>query len=485
MLPDLLSKLKNYVEFFNKADEECYSQIISNEHAYSFLSEQIPLIDLPDKTIEQTYYFRWWTLRKHWKETPVGHIMTEFLPPVPWSGPFNSINCAAGHHLREGRWLQDPSGWLKEYIQFWLDEHGDALNYTMWLISAVDDYLSLHPDAAFEKAILPKLVRLFEKTEEKHRHSCGLYWSNDGKDGMEYSISGSGIRPTLNSYLYGDATSIERIATRCGEIATAQRFHAFAISIKGKIDALLWDEDFYRTIPCAQADRLSDESRPAVNPKNCVNEEVGYIPWYFNLPDESKDGAFTKLTDEHCFLSPFGLTTADRSHPRYLFEHEHECLWNGYVWPFATSQTLTALSNLLHTRKNPFVNKDIYYRLLRQYAQMHRRQTENGKVVPWIDEVLHPETGRWSSRDLLKDDGWRLERGGYERGKDYNHSTFCDLVLSGLLGIEKKDGILRSSPLIPDDWNFFCVTNLPKGGRVIFDRDGTHYGYGQGLLIFQ
>ncbi len=73
----------------------------------------------------------------------------------------------------------------------------------------------------------------------------------------------------------------------------------------------------------------------------------------------------------------------------------------------------------------------------------------------------------------------------YERGKDYNHSTFCDLVLSGLLGIEKKDGILHSSPLIPDDWDFFFVTNLPNGGRVIFDRDGTHYGYGRGLLIFQ
>jgi len=54
---------------------------------------RIPLLDCPDKTIEKTYYYRWWTLRKHWKETPDGHILTEFLPSVGWAGPYNSINC--------------------------------------------------------------------------------------------------------------------------------------------------------------------------------------------------------------------------------------------------------------------------------------------------------------------------------------------------------------------------------------------------------
>ena len=49
----------------------------------------------------------------------------------------------------------------------------------------------------------------------------------------------------------------------------------------------------------------------------------------------------------------------------------------------------------------------------------------------WIDEDMDPFTGDWTARTLLKADNWNPGRGGLERGKDYNHSTFCDLVLSG------------------------------------------------------
>ena len=51
---------------------------------------------------------------------------------------------------------------------------------------------------------------------------------------------------------------------------------------------------------------------------------------------------------------------------------------------------------------------------------------------------LHDE-GTWISRSILN--RWRAEgknideiKGGKERGKDYNHSTFIDLVISGLIG---------------------------------------------------
>jgi len=27
------------------------------------------------------------------------------------------------------------------------------------------------------------------------------------------------------------------------------------------------------------------------------------------------------------------------------------------------------------------------------------------------------------------------DKGGVERGKDYNHSTFCDLIITGLVGL--------------------------------------------------
>ena len=47
--------------------------------------------------------------------------------------------------------------------------------------------------------------------------------------------------------------------------------------------------------------------------------------------------------------------------------------------------------------------------------------------------------GTWISRSILN--RWRAEgkkgvekKGNRERGKDYNHSTFVDLVISGLIG---------------------------------------------------
>src|ERR1044072_1837183 len=71
---------KHYIDRFNEEDNELYREYYPNEAAWSFLQSNIPLMDCPDKNIELTYYFRWWTYRKHIKLTPDGFIITEFLP---------------------------------------------------------------------------------------------------------------------------------------------------------------------------------------------------------------------------------------------------------------------------------------------------------------------------------------------------------------------------------------------------------------------
>ena len=69
----------------------------------------MPLFDCPDGDFEEIYYFRWWTFRKHIKQTPDGRVLTEFITPVSHAGPYNTISCAVGHHLAEGRWLRDQT----------------------------------------------------------------------------------------------------------------------------------------------------------------------------------------------------------------------------------------------------------------------------------------------------------------------------------------------------------------------------------------
>ena len=59
-------------------------------------------------------------------------------------------------------------------------------------------------------------------------------------------------------------------------------------------------------------------------------------------------------------------------------------------------------------------------------------------------------------------------------------------MLSGLLGIAVRDGRLTVDPLIPDEWDWFCVTNLPPyGGSVVYDRTGERYGLGAGMHLIE
>ena len=130
--------------------------------------------------------------------------------------------------------------------------------------------------------------------------------------------------------------------------------------------------------------------------------------------------------------------------------------------------------------------KDSFFKLLKQYAESHRRIRSDGKEVPWIDEVRHPLRDEWSCRKLLKDLGWLEWAGGRERGKDYNHSTFCDLIISGLVGVKYEDDNLTVNPCIPEEWEYFKLENLHFRGKtysVIYDKTGEKYHMGKGITL--
>ena len=108
----------HYVERFNSMEAETVQNVVPNSAAWSWMIAKVPLFDCPDDQFEETYYFRWWTYRKHIKQTPDGLVLTEFLQPVGHAGPYNTISCAFGHQLAEGRWLVDQQP-LDQYTLFW------------------------------------------------------------------------------------------------------------------------------------------------------------------------------------------------------------------------------------------------------------------------------------------------------------------------------------------------------------------------------
>ncbi len=473
---------RHYVDAFNRNDRETVVNHIPNASAWDWLGKNVPLFECPDQDLEEIYYFRWWTYRKHIKQTPDGFIVTEFLPPVPWSGKHNSINCPAGHHFYEGRWLHDPR-YLDDYAVFWFRKGGEPRKYSFWAADAMEARFMVQGDDRLPKELLPDLIANYEAWEKDHLDACGLFWQNDGNDGMEVAIGGSGCRATINSYQFGDAMAISRMAERAGQADLARTWREKAVALKQRMQEKLWDREaqFFKVLP-----------RGSTNLAN-VRELHGYTPWYFNLPDPDQSSAWKQLIDPQGFFAPFGPTTAEQRHPGFKVAYEgHECQWNGPSWPLATAVTLTALANLLNNYSQNFVGKEDYWKTFQCYVRSHRfRQLPPDLMErietrqPWIDENLNPYTGDWIARTLLK----QRRQPPDERGKDYNHSTFCDLVISGVVGLRPRaDDTIEVNPLLPQGmWDYFCLDRVLYHGRtltIVWDKTGQRYGRGEGLRVF-
>lgn len=481
--------LRNHVAAFNAKDHSHDGQMISNAAAADWMVANVPRFECPDKEIEEIYHFRWWTLRKHVKETPDGLVVTEFLPKVNWSGKHNTISCAAGHHFREGRWIRDRRV-LDDYAVFWFRKGGNPRRYSFWAADAVWQRALALGDFSLAADLLPDLVANYESWEKQRLEPDGLFWQIDDRDGMECSVAGQGHRgegkrATINSYMFGDALAIAAIASRAGRPEVAAGFRDKAARTRQLVLDRLWDKGagFFKVLPRGEGARLV-----------AVRELHGYTPWYFNLPPAGQgyELAWRQLMDPEGFHAPFGPTTAEQRHPDFKVSYQgHECQWNGPSWPFATSVTLTAMANVLHDYTQDVVSRKDYFDALKIYTKSHRLKRDDGTIVPWIDENLNPVNGDWISRTRLKswkDGTWDPGKGGVERGKDYNHSPYCDLIISGLVGLRPRaDDTIEVNPLLPDDtWDWFCLDGVPYHGRlltILYDKTGGRYAKGTGLRV--
>ncbi len=489
---------RSTIDSFARHDTETVVNFIPNEKAWEWMAENVPYFECPDKEIEEIYYFRWWTYRKHIRQTPDGFVITEFLPKVSWSKTYNTINCAAGHHLYEGRWIHDPQ-FLNDYGQFYFKKGGDpggtCKEYSNWLTDGIYARYLVNADKSFPVSLLSELVRNQEawdqdgapgkKWQKSRLLDNGLYWQIDSWEGTEYSIGGTGIRPPVNSYMYGNNVAIAHIAELAGDKALAEKYLRKAEKLKQLIQDSLWDAQsrFFKVRRNSQApiDQYKNQSAEKCDPGKLVSvrELFGYVPWYFNLPDKGKgyEADWKQLTDPNGFRAEYGPSVAERRHPGFKI-NERGCEWCGASWPYATSQTLTALANLLNNYSQQSVTGSDYFELLKTYTRSHHRKRQDGSVVPWIDESLNPDTGEWIPTE-----------GDPPRGKDYNHSTYCDLIITGLVGLRPRaDQIIEVNPLIPvGTWDYFCLDHVLYHGQIItilYDKTGKKYGKGKGLSVY-
>ncbi len=481
---------------------------------FDWYASNIPFFDCPDRDIKTTYYYRWDLLTKHltYGSPNSGYSFTEFIDRPFWSGAFGAISCPAGHQLYEARWLRSPRI-ANDYSRYWFRTPGaQPRNYSTWLADSIREVDKVHPNRSLLIDLLPDLVSNYEAWEQRQFvPEVGLFWQTGHDDGMEFNINSRqtqdilrgapSYRPSFNAYMWADATAIAKIATLAQQPELAAKYQAKADSLKAKMIQWMWDERRQFFFPVLKNDEQRDGhtlkalTRTYESGKYAGDshgrELIGYVPWQFNLfqsstptnnagdalaagdqtpiaTDRRFDVAWKKLIDRDGFYADFGPSTVERNDPMFLLQNSC-CWWSGQSWPYATTQTLKALANFIQGGGTT-LNSAHYLDLLSIYARSHRK---DGK--PYLAEALHPDTGSFEGHD------------GYNHSEHYFHSGYCDLVITGLVGlVTRDDDTLEIKPLAPGSWDYFALDDVPYRGRlisVVWDKLGTRYGLGKGFHV--
>lgn len=461
---------------------------------WEWYEANIPFFECPDKDITTTYYYRWELLTKHltYGSPNSGYSFTEFIDRPFWSGRYGAISCPAGHQLYEARWLRDPR-YARDYLRYWFFTPGaQPRNYSTWLADSAWAIDCVHEDHGALAELLPELVKNYQGWESRHFvPQVGLFWQTGHDDGMEFNINSRqtqdilrgapSYRPSFNAYMWADARAISKIAQLLGENGLAEEYALKAANLKSQLQSLLWDEkrqfffpafrdrenrDGYEIAPLS---RTYESGRYAGSPHG--RELIGFVPWQFEMVDDGRgyELAWKTLMDCQYFYADYGPTTVERNDPMFLLQKTC-CWWSGQSWPYATTQVLKGMANLLQGYQQEVVSREDYAKLFAIYAKTHRK---GGR--PYLAEACDPDTGSFEGHD------------GYNHSEHYFHSAYCDNLITGLVGVRFTDGDgVVVHPLANREWDWFALDSLLIRGHdvaILWDRDGSRYGRGEGLSV--
>jgi len=457
---------------------------------WSWYEAHIPFFESPDTAMDATYYYRWELVTKHltYGSPETGYTFTEFIDRPFWSGAHGAISCPLGHQFYEVRWLKDRRI-IDDFARYWFEAPGaQSRSYSNWYGDAMWATYLVLGDTAFLRTVLPHMKAQYAGwLAERYDPAHGMFFWDGLHDGMEVNINSrltddeqtgaEGYRPTLNSYLYADALAISRAAALLGDEATAEGYAARAATLKRRVQAELWDPEREFFLHQFARDELGGIRAKSLTYETGTyagsphgREAIGFIPWQFNLPDPGHEVAWRFLMDSTYFLAPFGPATVERGDPQF-YVSPRCCVWSGNSWPYATTQTLVALANLLNNYDQSYVTKADYVRLLQTYS---RTQRHEGR--PYIAEAADPVTGSWDGHNT------------FYHSEHYFHSGYVDLIITGLVGLRPRDDdTLEVHPLAPAAWPYFALEDVSYRGHrvsVVWDRDGSRYGRGAGLSLY-
>lgn len=219
--------------------------------------DNIPFIDVPDKSLLDVYYYRTSVVKRHLKWTHEGHgwVFTEFIHPVSWASKLQTIPDSAAYHVVESRWLRDPN-YAKNLIESYTRggvEKLSGITYTHWMQDAVLEHAQATGDIPFLVSQLDGMISTYYLWNVTRDNTTGLYHRTPLSDAQEYSLpnflvggpgggpmqvwddfglsAGDGggndysliwlgpetYRPNFNAYMVANARAVSQVASLAGE----------------------------------------------------------------------------------------------------------------------------------------------------------------------------------------------------------------------------------------------------------------------------
>ena len=371
--------------------------------------------------------------------------------------------------------------------------------YSTWLADAIWQTYQVQGDKRWLLPLRAGLQQNFAGWQREHfRADAGMFWQTGHDDGMELNINSRqttdamrgapGYRPTLNSYLFADARALAKMSRLNNDETTARAYETLSVQLKAKVQQQLWDSKrqfFFHQFRDNETDGLTRKGAPTPIAARSLTyqsgplagnehgrELMGYVPWQFELPDKNRgyEVAWKFLNDRQFFQADFGPSVVERNDP--LFKVTDSCCWwSGQSWPYATSQTLTALANVLNDYPQNIVTREDYFALLQTYTRTHRKDGQ-----PYLAEAANPDNGSWQGYDNA------------QHSEHYFHSGYNDQIITGLIGLRPRDDdTVEVNPLAPLNWKYFALDDVLYRGHqlsIFWDADGTRYQRGRGLQIW-
>ena len=177
-----------------------------------------------------------------------------------------------------------------------------------------------------------------------------------------------------------------------------------------------------------------------------VKEVIGVYPFYFGMLPWGKgyESAWGSILDPKQFWTTWPVASASKECPAYSQTHwpgdgrAAGCMWNGPTWPHANSLVMTAMARTLRATRDHGVTdsplrKEHLWSLFVSFTKAQYRDQDIRQ--PWTGEFYNGETGGWKTAE-----------------RDYNHSTWLDILIPELIGIVPRDDqVLEIDPLLPPD----------------------------------